>query len=214
MVRQQTIDLGRQRVQIGEIHDADGATADLVLIGRADAAAGRADLGAAVGGRVFADAVQFAVQRQNQRCIVGDAQVFRRDRYALLGQLLDFGEQRMRIDDDAIADHGQLAGAHDARGQKRQLVAGSVDDKCMAGIVTALEAHDDIGTLGEPVDDLALAFITPLRTNHHHIRHFRFPVSCFAFQGARPCAAFKPAHLYCFVFWKATLLCPQIRLFA
>ena len=41
----------------------------------------------------------------------------------------------------------------------------------MAGIVAALEAHHDVGLLGEPVDDLALALVTPLGPDHHHIRH-------------------------------------------
>ena len=43
VVRQQPVDLARQARRIGEIDDADGAAADLVLIGRADAALGRAD---------------------------------------------------------------------------------------------------------------------------------------------------------------------------
>ena len=91
VMSQQTVDLGGQRIEIGEIHDADGAAADLVLIGRADAATGRADLGAAVGSRILADTVELAVERQDQRSIVGDAQVFRRNGDALLVELLDLG---------------------------------------------------------------------------------------------------------------------------
>src|SRR4051812_19900877 len=41
----------------------------------------------------------------------------------------------------------------------------------MAGVMTALEANHDIGLLRQPVDDLALAFVAPLRANHHHVRH-------------------------------------------
>ena len=43
VMRQQAVDLVRQRIEIGEIHQADGAAADLVFIGRADAAPGGAD---------------------------------------------------------------------------------------------------------------------------------------------------------------------------
>ena len=43
VMRQQAVDLGQKRRQVGEIHEADGAAADFVLIGRADAALGRAD---------------------------------------------------------------------------------------------------------------------------------------------------------------------------
>jgi len=35
----------------------------------------------------------------------------------------------------------------------------------MAGIVAALEAHDDVGLFGQPVDDLAFTLVAPLRTH-------------------------------------------------
>jgi hypothetical protein len=41
----------------------------------------------------------------------------------------------------------------------------------MARIVAALEADDDVGLLGEPIDDLAFALIAPLRANHNDICH-------------------------------------------
>ena len=50
---------------IAQIGDADGAAADLVLIGGADAAPGRADFRRP--GRLFAQPVQVLMQRQNQR---------------------------------------------------------------------------------------------------------------------------------------------------
>ena len=71
-MRQQAVDLGAQRVEIGEIHQADRAAADLVLIGRADAALGGAD--ARCDG-ILADRFEFAVQRQDQRGVFGDAQI-------------------------------------------------------------------------------------------------------------------------------------------
>ncbi len=60
-------------------------------------------------------------------------------------QPLDFLDEKMRIDDDAIADDRQLAGPHDARGQQRQLIGHAVDDQRMAGIVAALKPHHHIG---------------------------------------------------------------------
>ena len=56
-------------------------------------------------------------------------------------------------------------------GSRRQLVGLAVDHQGMAGIVAALEAHHDLGPLGQPVDDLALAFVAPLGADHRHIRH-------------------------------------------
>ncbi len=83
----------------------------------------------------------------------------------------DLLEQRARIEHHAVADHRQLAGPHHAGRQQRELVGGAVDDQRVAGIVAALEAHHDVGLLGEPVDDLALAFVAPLGADHDHIRH-------------------------------------------
>jgi hypothetical protein len=41
----------------------------------------------------------------------------------------------------------------------------------MTGIMTTMEAHDDVGALREPVHDLALALVAPLRADDNHIRH-------------------------------------------
>src|SRR5690606_20123496 len=60
---------------------------------------------------------------------------------------------------------------HDARGKQRQLVDLLADDERMAGIVTALEADHGVGAAGEPVDDLALALVAPLRPDDGNICH-------------------------------------------
>ena len=78
--------------------------------------------------------------------------------------------QRPGIEHDAVADHRRRA-ADDARGQQRQLVDLVADDQRVAGIVPALEAHDHVGALGEPVDDLALALVAPLRADHRYVGH-------------------------------------------
>src|SRR5258708_1904812 len=41
----------------------------------------------------------------------------------------------------------------------------------MAGIMPALETHHDVGLLGQPVDDLALALVTPLGSDDDHVGH-------------------------------------------
>ena len=80
VVEQQLVDLGRQGVGVGEVADADRAARHLVLVGRADAAAGGADLAgalvAALAG-VLARPVELAVQRQDQGRVLGDAQASR-----------------------------------------------------------------------------------------------------------------------------------------
>ncbi len=174
VVGQQPRDLAVERRQVGEIHHADGAAADLVLVGGADAAHRRADLGA---GRraVLAQARRVRGGRKDQRRVLGDAQVVAGDDDALLAQGRDLLHQMVRVDHDAVADDRQLAGAHDARGQQRELVGDAVDDERVAGVVPALEAHDDVRLDGQPVDDLALAFVAPLGADDDHVRH-----GCFA----------------------------------
>ncbi|CEG09254.1 hypothetical protein BN961_02678 [Afipia felis] len=61
VVRQQPLDLVRQGLRIGEIHQADRAAADLVFIGGADAALGGTDRGRLAG--VLAHRIELAMQR-------------------------------------------------------------------------------------------------------------------------------------------------------
>ena len=74
------------------------------------------------------------------------------------------------IEHDAVADHRRRA-AHDPARQQRQLVGLVADDEGVAGIVAALEAHDHVGAAGEPVDDLALALVAPLRADDGDVAH-------------------------------------------
>ena len=94
-------------------------------------------------------------------------------------------KQRLRIDDDAIADYRQFAAAHDAGGQQRQLVGHVADHQRVAGIVPALESHHDVGLFRQPVDDLALALVAPLGADNHHVRHKNF-FSASAFRTLTP----------------------------
>ena len=41
----------------------------------------------------------------------------------------------------------------------------------VAGIIPALAAHYDVGLSGQDIDDFALAFIAPLRTDQYRICH-------------------------------------------
>ena len=111
------------------------------------------------------------MQRQDQRGVLGNTQVFRGNIDSLTLEPFDLLDQRTWIDHYAIADHGELPASHHARRQKRQLVGGAIDDQRVPGIMSALKAHDDVGLLGEPVNDLALALVSPLGANHDHIGH-------------------------------------------
>ena len=80
------------------------------------------------------------------------------------GELIDFGEERRRIDDDAVADDARDAGMQDAGRNQPQHELPAVDVHGVAGVVSALIAGDDRKARREQIDDLAFAFIAPLRT--------------------------------------------------
>ena len=166
---EQALDLAVEHLQVGEVHQPDRAAADLVLVGRPDAAAGGAD-GALAGG-LLARHVELLVQRQDQRRVLGDAQIVAGDRNALPLEPADLVDQRARIEHHAVADHRELVRPHHAGRQQRKLVGHAVDDERVAGVMTALEANDDVGLLRQPIDDLAFAFVAPLRADDHDVRH-------------------------------------------
>jgi hypothetical protein len=66
-----------------------------------------------------------------------------------------------------VTDQAQRIVTQDAgRNQvQHRLLAG--DDEGVAGVVAALEAHHGANFLGEQIDDLALAFVAPLSTQHY-----------------------------------------------
>jgi hypothetical protein len=167
------LDLGLEARQVLQIHHADRASADLVLIGRPDATLGRAD--AAGAGRGLAQGVELTVQRKDQSRIIGNAEVVAADGDAEFLDLGDLVGERPGIDHDAVADDRELALAHHAGGKQREFIGGAVDHQRMAGIVAALKAHHDIGALRQPVDDLALALIAPLGADDHDVGQIRLP---------------------------------------
>ena len=99
--------------------------------------------------------------RQDQRGGFGDEQAIL-DVDACGFEFVDLLEQRFGRQHDAIADVARDARAHDARRNQAQDGFLAADDQRVTGVVTALEANDALRVVRQPVDDLALAFITPL----------------------------------------------------
>src|SRR5262249_27266897 len=64
-----------------------------------------------------------------------------------------------------------LAGPQDARGDQLQDELAAADLDSVAGVVAALVARDDVEVLREEVDDLAFAFVTPLRAHNDDVAH-------------------------------------------
>jgi hypothetical protein len=78
-------------------------------------------------------------------------------------QLVHFGEQRLRIDDDPIADDAGDARMKDAGRNEPEDELRAADVDGMAGVVSALVTRDKGKMRRQQIDDLAFAFIAPLR---------------------------------------------------
>jgi len=168
MMRTETIELRFEVIEMRQVAHPDRAAADLVLIGRADSAAGGADLAATRGG--LTQPVEIAVDRQNQRAIVCDGEIVVIDGDALAFELLDLRLEVPRVKHHSVANYRKRAGDNAGRKQA-ELVGRAIDHQRVAGIVAALETDHGIGAAGEPVNDLALAFIAPLGTDHGYVGH-------------------------------------------
>ncbi len=149
-----------------QILHAQAAPRHLVFVGRADAAPGGADLLRALGH--FARLIERLVIGQDQRAGFGNLQ-------ARLGidagglQFVEFLDQRLGRQHHAVADVADDTIAQDAGGHQVQYRLLAADHQRVAGIVAALEAHHALRMVGEPVDDLALAFVAPLRADHDYV---------------------------------------------
>ena len=93
-------------------------------------------------------------------------------------QLLD---QHLRVEHDAGAQHAQGARPENAARHQPQLVGLVAEHERVAGVVASLVAGDDVGPLGEQVDDLALALVAPLGADDHRAGHgYAAPRAMFA----------------------------------
>ena len=157
---------------VEEVADADADPGDLVLIGRPDAPAGRADL--------LADAVRFPGDV--------DPPVVGHDDVGL------FADEEPRVGGKQAAVLGGCpsprsgpAGStttplpmmqilpvmEDAGRDEMQDGLLPLDDQGVAGVVAPLEPGDDIGVFRIEIDNFSLSFITPLGSNHDHVCHRR-----------------------------------------
>ena len=162
--------LGLEQVRVGKVTGADAATVHLVLVARADASAGGADLGVpGLGG--FARAVHAAVVRHDDVGLRADHQPAGGHVNALGVQLVQFLAEDDRVQDHAVADEALLARMKDTRGDEVQDALLAVDHQGVPRVVAALETDDGVRALGEHVDDLAFALVSPLGAENHDIGH-------------------------------------------
>ena len=161
-------DLVLQHGQVEEIAGPNAAPGGLVFVGRADSPAGGSDLPFAQ--RVFADPLHQAVIRQDEVGVAADDDllVAEIDDLAERGQLVQEGPG---VEHDAVADDAQRPGTEDAGGDQVQDDLGPVAVDGMAGVVAALVAGHGVEGGRQQVDDLALAFISPLGSEDDDVGH-------------------------------------------
>ncbi len=116
------------------------------------------------------DLLDSAVKREDDVGAVADLQL-RPDVDADRLEAGDFVEQRGRINHHAVADNSLNTRAQNAAGDQLQYEFLAADEDGMAGIVAALIASHGIKLFREQVDDFALAFVAPLRSENYQITH-------------------------------------------
>ena len=80
-------------------------------------------------------------------------------------QTIYLGDQRDRIDNNAISNHASFAAPEDSRRYQMQYVLDAAINDRVPGIVAALTADNNVGLGSKHVDDLPLALVAPLHPN-------------------------------------------------
>ena len=165
-------DVGPEQVGAQQVDDAQAAARHLVFVGRADAAAGGADLLAARG--ALGGQLDHAVIGKDDLGAVRDLELAV-DIDAELANAGDFLEEGDGVQHHAVADDAHAARAQHAAGNELQHEFLAADDDGVAGVVAAGITRHGAEALAEHVHDLSLALIAPLGAQHHR----RFRSHCF-----------------------------------
>src|SRR5712692_6600233 len=104
--------------------------------------------------------------RKNQMRAVAEVQAALHV-HASFRKRLDLRDEGRGIDHHAGANDRLLLGAQNPAGDELQHEAILADDDGVAGIVSTGDARDEVESASEIVDDLAFAFVTPLRADHY-----------------------------------------------
>src|SRR6202521_2669769 len=123
--------------------------------------------------RLLADGETVAHVLSELAQLLGDGETFGHVISELAG-LLDRGKERLRIDHHTIADRAGDVWMKDPRRQqsKNDLHVADVDG--VTGVMTALIARHDGKVRCQEIDDLALAFISPLRAKYGNVHNGTF----------------------------------------
>ncbi|CAB5032202.1 unannotated protein [freshwater metagenome] len=174
---QRSHDLLLEDLLVKHVLNANTEPQCLVGVTRADAAPRSSDLKLAE--PRLAGLIKHQVVGHDQVCVGAEAEVAYVN--ATFAQPVELPGQYTRVDDNAVADHAECVGVEDPRWDQVELPDVVAVDNCVAGIVAALEAGNDLRTLRQKIDDLPFSFIAPLGADYNDPWHQRRSL-----RGARP----------------------------
>ena len=90
-------------------------------------------------------------------------------------QHVELFKKGLGVEDDARSDDAQPAPVKNSRGNQVQDELLAVDGHGVTGIVSPLVPGDDVEFLGQQVDDLSLALISPLGPDNDDVGHCLCP---------------------------------------
>jgi hypothetical protein len=168
LLGERDLDLLPEDLRVEQVLDADADSKGLVCVRGADPATSRPDPKPAE--TALARLVDRAVPRHDHVRVPREPDAV--DGQPARLQVVELGDELLGIDHAAGADHALLL-RDDARGQMAKLEGLSVDLDRVSCVGPAVVAADQIRVLGEQVDDLALALVSPLGTDDDGRGHAR-----------------------------------------
>ena len=151
--------LGAEALRVGQVTEPQPPAAHLILVGRADSFGCGPDLPLSPG--PFAGLLHGAMVGQDHMRMVADPQPVARLE-ACLAQGIQLFDKRFRVKDHSRAQYGGLFRTQHSAGEQLKDQLFVFMDYGMPGVGATLVARNDIEKLGEDIDDLALAFVSPL----------------------------------------------------
>src|SRR2546423_8879280 len=155
-------DMSFQQSQVKEISDAQPPPSHFVFVGRPNAAGSGANLHPS--GRVLRGQLNHSVIGQDHLSAVAHEKIAVH-LHAVFAKRGNFLEKSHGVEHDAVADHTTAARTQYAARNQLQDEFLAFDDDSVAGIVATSIAGHDAKVVGENVDNLALAFVAPLRAD-------------------------------------------------
>ena len=172
MQREQIAQLGGKTFGMLKVLNTQRTTSNFVLISRTDTTPRRTNLlGATLLTCRLASYIQRSVKRQDKWACFAHTQT-RTDLNTRLFQAFNFFEKLGSRKHHTIADIALHTSPHDSTGDQVQSGLHPIDHQSMTCVVSPLKAHYALGAFSQPINELPLAFVTPLGTDHNYVTTF------------------------------------------